>query len=250
MQEHAQLALGRVIAHRGASGSAPENTLAAVRKAAELGCTWVEVDVMVTADQQAVVHHDDELDRCTNGHGAVLAKRYSEIAALDAGSWFAPQFVGQRVPTLEQLVDAVLELGLGLNLEIKPTSGWEVPTSEIIMRTLEKIWPAQAPLLISSFSLEALRVARNHAPATPRGYVTDAIPPDWRQRLASAECVSLHCHYHKLLTRELAHEIKGEGMHLLCFTVNSLQDARRLLDWGVDALFSDFPERLIPSLSA
>ena len=94
----------RVIAHRGFSAIAPENTLVAIEKAIELGADMVEFDVTVTADGEVVVIHDETLGRTTDGRGKVMEKTLEELQRLDAGSWFAPEFAGESIPTLEQVL--------------------------------------------------------------------------------------------------------------------------------------------------
>jgi glycerophosphoryl diester phosphodiesterase len=242
--------LGRVIAHRGASGEAPENTLEAMRLAASQGARWLEVDAMVTADGRAVLHHDNHLDRCTNGSGYLLAHSYDQVAKLDAGSWFAPQYSGARIPTVEALLDLVDELSLGLNVELKPVSGWEEPTAEIVCATLRQNWQQRTPLLLSSFSQESLKVARRMLPNVARGYVANVVPPNWPERMDVADCASLHCHHYQLLTASTAAAVKAAGKVLLCFTVNHADDAARLMSWGVDAVFSDYPARIIERVGA
>lgn len=108
-----------ICAHRGASGMAPENTIAALRLAVDAGATMVELDVQVTRDDTLVVFHDDTLERTTNGYGALCEKTYDELYALDAGSWFGRQFAGQHIPRLQQALD-VLAGKVYLNIEIKP----------------------------------------------------------------------------------------------------------------------------------
>jgi glycerophosphoryl diester phosphodiesterase len=95
-----------VIAHRGCTESAPENTVASVQAAARMRCDAVEFDVHITSDGKPVVIHDATLDRTTNGEGAVAATSLAEIRTLDAGSWFSEEFAGQRVPTLEEVIAA------------------------------------------------------------------------------------------------------------------------------------------------
>ena len=107
-----------VIAHRGFSGRAPENTLAAISEAIAIGADMAEIDVTLTADDRVVVIHDETLDRTTNGAGRVADHGFDEIRNLDAGSWFAPQFAGEKVPTLEEILDTVKGRIL-LNVEIK-----------------------------------------------------------------------------------------------------------------------------------
>ncbi len=109
----------QLIAHRGASAIAPENTLAALEKAHEMGMAWVEADVRLTLDNEVIVFHDEKLDRCTNGQGLVKKTSYEIIAKLDAGSWFSDHYAGEKVPRLEQWLTVAAKLGLGIILDLK-----------------------------------------------------------------------------------------------------------------------------------
>ena len=135
------LSLPPVIGHRGAAGAAPENTLASIRKARELGATWIEFDVKLTKDGHPILFHDDCLERTTDGRGAVAATTLAEIRRLDAGGWFGPAFRGEPVPTLEQALALCVELRLGINVEIKPCAGREAETAQVTVATLLDVWP-------------------------------------------------------------------------------------------------------------
>ena len=108
-----------VQAHRGASAIAPENTIAAFRAAAEQGAKWVELDVALSADGELIVIHDDSVDRTSSGTGNLGTLTAAEIAILDGGAWFAPRFAGERIPTLSEVITALGEIGLNINVEIK-----------------------------------------------------------------------------------------------------------------------------------
>ena len=119
--------LAPVIGHRGAAARAPENTLAGLRRAKDLGCSWVEFDVRLTGDGALVLCHDARLDRTTTGQGRVSAHRLSAIRCFDAGAWFAPEFAGGAVPTLEEALLVAAELGLSVNIEIRPEDMMDAP---------------------------------------------------------------------------------------------------------------------------
>src|SRR5690606_29353427 len=102
-----------------------ENTLAGFRKAAALGVRWIEFDVRLSADGECVLLHDDTLDRTTNGRGRADLLSLSELRRLDAGSWFGAEFVGERIPTLDETIRLCSELGLAANVEVKPGPGAE-----------------------------------------------------------------------------------------------------------------------------
>lgn len=108
-----------ICGHRGHSVGAPENTIAAFKAARDLGGTTCEIDTVLTKDNEIVVLHDLFVDRTSNGSGAVKDLTASEIASLDAGSWFGADFAGERIPTLRQALKAARELDLGFEIEIK-----------------------------------------------------------------------------------------------------------------------------------
>lgn len=233
----------RVLAHRGGGVLAPENTLAGLREAKQRGYVAVEFDVMLARDEAPVLMHDDTLDRTTNGSGAVPALSAHELAALDAGSWRAARFAGEPVPEFEVAGRLCRELGLFANVEIKPYApGGEVVAGRTGTRVAERcarIWDGGiGVLLISSFAPAALAAARATAPELPRAYLFDAVPANWRDELARLECVALHCNAARLDAATAA-AIKSDGYGLMCWTVNDLEFATRLFDWGVDAICTD-----------
>lgn len=239
-------AVPQVIAHRGASGHAPENTLAAFRKAAALGARWVEFDAKLTRDGVAIVLHDDTLERTTNGRGAVLDADWADIEGLDAGAWFGAGFAGEPVPTLFAAMRLLVGLGLGANVEIKPCPGRDEETARVVVAAIAEAWPAAIPRpLISSFSAMALAVAREVAPEIERALLLPAIGNDWRAAAERLECRAVHTD-HRRLDSAVAEEVLGSGYALRCYTVNDAARARMLFGWGVSSVFSDFPDRIPP----
>ena len=238
--------LPRVIGHRGASAAAPENTLAAFRRAREEGALWIECDVKLTAEGRPVIFHDDTLDRTTDGGGPVREAPLEVIGALDAGGWFAPEFAGEPVPTLEECLDLLAELGMGANLEIKPCPGRERETAEVTAATVRP-YLGRVPVLLSSFAEDALAAARDAAPDVPRGLLVEALPADWQARADSLGCVALHVDAAPLAADQVA-AMRAAGYKVLVWTVNGESDARRLVEWGVDAVITDAPGRIIAAL--
>jgi len=244
MRESHPAHMPKVIGHRGAAGLAPENTLAAIAAAADLGVQAVEFDATVDADGVARVQHDFDVERCSDGSGPIVLKGADELAALDAGSWFAPAFKGERIPRLDAALALVRKRGLTLNLEIKPTLGWEEPTARAVAATLAGAWRDGAPLLVSSMSTLALDTFHALMPEVTLGLITYAVPEPWLQRLERHHCNALHCH-HAFVTRELADAVHTSGHRLHVYTVNDAEQARALYAMGVDALFTDYPDRLL-----
>lgn len=239
--------LPRLIGHRGAKENAPENTLASIREAARQGARWVEVDVMLTRDRRPVLIHDDTLDRTTTGSGPVPLLDLDEMRQLDAGRWFDAGFVGERVPTLEEAVALVRELGLGLNLEIKPYPGQEEATAEVAIDTLRRLWPAGLPLLLSSFEVPCLEAARRLWPEIPRGYLLWDPPADWAAIADRIGAATLNVHQDRQTADSVA-DYRATGRPVLAYTVNDAARARTLFGWGVSAVFTDAPGRLARDL--
>ncbi len=229
----------RVCAHRGGGTLAPENTLAGLRTGARLGHTMVEFDAKLSADDVVFLLHDDTVERTSNGHGAAAQLRYDELAALDAGSWHDACFAGERMPTLAQVAACCREEGLAANVEIKPCPHRDVETGHLVAQEAERLWRGapSAPLL-SSFSFEALAAAAEAAPELSRGLLFERVPADWREQTADLDCVSLHAS-HRHLDEALVGRIKSSGLRLLVYTVNDLERARLLVQWGVDTICTD-----------
>lgn len=239
----------RVFGHRGAAGHAPENTIASFRKAAELGVRQVEFDVRLTRDGHAVVFHDDTLGRTTNGDGRVAETDLSGLKMLDAGGWFDAAYAGETIPTLAEVIAALAGLGLAANVELKPTPGRERETGETAAAVLRTRWPATLPPpLLSSFDAQALAAAGAAAPDLPRALLVEAIPADWRGAVEELGCAALHC-AHRHLSRKRAHQVLDAGYKLRCFTVNERARAETLFSWGVESVFSDYPDRVLGAAS-
>ncbi len=233
------LAIPRVIGHRGAAASAPENTLSSLRKAKDLGASWVEFDVKLTRDGYPVLIHDERLERTTGGRGEVALTTLDELQKLDAGGWFAPAFRGERVPTFEAALTLCAELGLGINVELKPCPGREAETARVAVPMLRRLWPRDRPMpLISSFEPACLAVAKELAPEIPRGYLAGGLPRRWRAELAAYGCRTLHLNERRLGVRQRA-AVLAAGVPLLLYTVNDPARARALLEAGVTAVFTD-----------
>lgn len=238
----------RALAHRGGGTLAPENTIAALRCGLAHGYRAVEFDVMLAADGVPVVVHDPELGRTVAGIGMVPDYTAAELAEMDAGSWFAPEFAGEPVPSYEEVFRFCLANRIWMNVEIKPAPGFEAATGRTVaaltaqwlqepaaVQALSSGW--QAPLL-SSFSHEALLAAQAQASELKRACLFDAIPGNWRELLQEAGAQALHTNYRNLAPA-LAAEIRQAGYGLFCYTVNDPESLLTILAWGVDAFCTD-----------
>ena len=235
----------KIIGHRGAAGHAPENTLEGIRAAHALGCTWVEVDCVLTKDEKLVLLHDEELERTTDGTGSITDKTLAELRGLDAGSWFLDDFEGARVPTLLETFAVLAELGMGANLEIKPADGFERQTGAAVARMAAEHWPSQLPPpVLSSFRLEALEAAQEAAPQVDRAVLWWNIRDDWADYQKSLAASAVHVSIRKL-DEDRAAEFKAAGVPFRVYTVNEADDGARMFALGAEAIFTDYPDRFL-----
>jgi len=231
------------LAHRGGGTLAPENTVAALRCGLAHGYRAVEFDVMLAGDGVPVIMHDPELGRTVAGSGQINDYTAGQLAAMDAGSWFGPQFAGEGVPSFAAFMAYCREQHLWMNIEIKPAPGFEVQTGQVVAQATRAAFASEIAVgallpLLASFSTEALQAARQAAPELPRGWLVEALPQDWLARARELGVVAMHCD-HTQLTREQVQAIKAQGFGVFCYTVNTLARAEELLGWGVDGFCTD-----------
>ncbi len=238
-----------IIAHRGASGYAPENTIVAFDKAKQLGINWVEFDVMLASCKTPFIFHDETLDRTTNLTGEIAPYDYSSLSKLDAGSWFNSIYKDVRIPAFKETMDWLCRVGMSANIEIKPLQGQDMETAEVIWQSAKDyIKPHHPTFLFSSFSIDSLRTLRTMTPDALIGLLIHDWMPDWKKICDDLSCVSVHL-FDEIVTLDRATAIKSTGRKLLCYTVNDPDRAKELYSWGVDAVFSDFPDKILSSLS-
>jgi glycerophosphoryl diester phosphodiesterase len=178
-----------------------------------------------------------------------------DLAARDAGSWFGPEYAGEPVPLFVEFAQYCKAHGVWMNIEIKPVPGHEAQTGTVVARLAAAMFADElaegtverVPLL-SSFSEEALRAARDAAPAVPRAWLTSSIPADWEARARALDAVAIHTDY-KRLTAAAAAQVKAAGFGLFCYTVNEPARARALFGWGVDGLCTDRIDLIGPDFS-
>ena len=242
----------RLIGHRCCRGLAPENTLAALEAAKQWGLTCVEFDVRLTRSGEVVVFHDDTLERTTNGKGALDDYTYAEVAALDAGTWFSASFVHEKIPLFSDYLKKIADAGLMANVEIKSLPGKEAQTASAVYEVLEAFKKSmqrdpssmQDAVIISSFEVPALAWFHAQAPYYPLALLLDTMRPDWLLLCESLNCKALHLS-DAIITEDIAKAVKAESqLQLAVYTVNDAERASQLWDWGVDAIFTDYPDRM------
>lgn len=231
--------LPKVIGHRGAAASAPENTLASIRQAHAEGASWVEFDVKITADGVPILMHDDRLGRTTDGRGKVAKTLSEDLQKLDAGGWFGTTFVGERVPTLEAALELCADLGLGINVELKPSPGRAEATAKATVAAVDQIWPDNLPApLFSSFDRPSLSTIRAIKPDARLGFLCTRVPRNWFDAMTKLGCCTLHVSNHWIRQKHID-AAATRDVPVLVYTVNDPARAKKLIDAGVTSVFTD-----------
>lgn len=228
------------IAHRGASAYAPENTLASLELAFEMRAHAVEFDVRLTRDGVPVLIHDETVDRTTDGEGTVRELDLEQIRSLDAGSWFSEEHTGLGIPTLAEALEVLPEDGL-VNLELK--GGW---TDRELEGVLDAVAAANlAPrVVISSYEVETIRRVSSLSDVCGTSLRVRSLPDgqlDDESLVGVCQCVNLEARATSPRAVERLHEL---GFVVETYTVNEEEEMRRLVDLGVDAIFTDRPDLL------
>jgi glycerophosphoryl diester phosphodiesterase len=234
----------RVIAHRGLSSLGPENTLIAIEKAIEAGAAMVEVDVTVTADGRVICLHDETLDRTTSGSGLPGDFTLAEIKQLDAGSWFAPEYAGERIPTLAEVLETVNGRIL-INVEIKSEAVEHgvVPKVAALIAEHEMI----DQVVVSSFSPEALRLMKTADPSVITATLYNKELHTGRDPLEIVQDVGSRGFNisSKRVTPEMVDRCHKHGIPVAVYTVNDTAEMLRLMAMGVDAVFTDHADTML-----
>jgi glycerophosphoryl diester phosphodiesterase len=230
-----------VIAHRGSSGHAPENTLAAFRKAVAQGAAFIETDLQLSRDARFVAIHDSTVDRTTSGHGAVHGLPLAELRQLDAGSWFGSEFAGEHIPTLEEILDFAKKHDVVFYLELKPSGSWG--GEHALISALRESGEIPRSVVIS-FDAGILDALRKIEPTLMTGLLYDgqiekpvdrAVEIGARQLAVRGDMVS----------PALLAEARKKDLQVVCWTVNHPAHMRLLIEAGVDGIMSDYPDRLV-----
>lgn len=223
----------QIIGHRGARGIEPENTMRSFRKALELGVDLIECDVHLTKDGHIVLMHDHTVDRTTNGSGPVNSFTFNEIRRLDAGK-------GEIIPTLQELLD--LACGkVKLHIELKDETA-----TEKTVRLVEKNH-MEGEVFLTSGNTETLRRVRELNPSIPTEHIFGEPPEDAIERALSVGAKRVSCHISHL-TSEFVRKAHENGMHVIAWPPNTVEEAKKAIECSVDLICTDRPDIVTASI--
>ncbi len=243
-----------VIAHRGGSHLAPENTLAAFQNAINLGVDMIEIDVEQTSDSVVVVMHDSKVDRTTNGKGSVDSLSFNYLRTLDAGSWFDKSYENEKVPTLDEVLD-LINGKVKLLIEIKEGSE-RYP--EIEQRTVDAVrsYNAYSWVIVQSFNKKAIDRVRRLDKGIKTFYLLGNNFDKYYTKLRSdndselkAAYDGIAVHYSKLNSASVD-SVKQFGLEVYTWTVDEIDEMKRMMNAGVDGIITDSPDILINLLES
>lgn len=241
----------KIIAHRGASGHAPENTLASIDLAIKMGADMVEIDIRQTIDGVLVCLHDANLKRTTNGNGLIHTKRYKNIKKLDAGSWFHSSFKNESIPSLNEVLK-LCKNRCKLLIEVK---GDQITQNKLVRNLVYRIQKHQAHswVIVQSFNpiiIKEVKKQDRNIETNQLIYFQYNKLPIFSARLPSIGFSfkrKMHSGVNtdfKKLTPKLIHNIKKQGKQAFCWTVNEEHEMKQMIDLGVDGIITNYPDRL------
>lgn len=230
-----------IIAHRGASGEAPENTLAAFRLGLEQGCDAIELDVHFSKDGEIIVCHDSSLDRTSDRTGSISDLTLSEIKEADAGKWFHEKYTGERFPTLEEVFELVPP-SIMINVEIKGSPGrrLEHALAQLLRRT-----DRLSSVVVSSFDHKSLVLLKLIEPEVQIGllYSFNPVRHSALATITGVPVYSLHPYFGSLNKEEVS-DATGQGLKVYPWTINGEQQLKQMVQLGVSGIITDYPGRL------
>ncbi len=238
-----------VIAHRGISGKSPENTLASFALAVKTpGINMIELDVRLSRDEEVVVLHDRTLQRTSTGNGAARDYLYAEIREFDAGSWFHPTFSSERIPTLK----SVLELVRGkrwVNIELKSALFHREPTGLLESRVLKTVRESnmERSVMFSSFDHSLVANLKRMSPDSCTGVLYNLYRDFGKlpSGLAARANASVFVCGKQELRRRMVEDAHDRGIAVYVYTLNSVEDVRKMLELGVDGILSDNADDIV-----
>ena len=232
-----------IFGHRGTRGHAPENTMVSFRTALDMGVDGIELDVQMTKDGKVVVCHDHSLERTSNGTGWIIEHTRDELRQLDFGGWFSPEFAGEKIPGLREVLQWASSTKLIVNVEIKngPViyEGIEEKVSALIRecRMVDRV-------IVSSFYHPSLLKMKQLDPLIKTGLLYASRPVDPWLQLRVTDSDNLHPLWHYLDAGWVSNT-RPHGASIFTWTVNELREWDHIKDLAVDGIITDYPDRFV-----
>ena len=234
----------KIIAHRGASMYAPENSESSLKLASSMGVEWIETDVQITRDNQLVIFHDEKLERTSNGEGFLALTKFSELKKLDIGSWFSKEFAGEKILSLVEFLDLIKRYKFSLQLEIKHMHGKE---NEIVDEMVSQLEPYldyfEGKLFVSSFSEKCLKLFSRKLPKIPLALALSFVPK-YPDQIATEAGVDILHFGDQFVDSSALKRLKKSKTEFAVATVNNKERAKFLLRNGVQSILTDDPKIL------
>lgn len=233
-----------IFAHRGSSGTHPENTIAAFLEAARLPIQGVEFDVHLTKDRELVVIHDEKINRTSNGKGFVKDLTLAQLRTFDFGSWFSDDFKGETIPTLRDVLEVFADTPHHLHIELKSD---KFPYPGMVEKTISLIEEMHLDIRVtlSSFDHGAIRTVNQLAPHLETAALFMEVLVDPLDYMQNIPADALHLFFPTAF-RPSIQDVLKTGVTVRTFTVNKEKDAKALKDIGVSGIFTNFPEKMLP----
>ena len=234
----------KIIGHRGAAGLAPENPFSSLIKAAEMGLTYVEIDVKISKDKIPILLHDDNLKRTAKINGLCSNYTYEELLKFDFGIWFSKKFKNEKILSLAKALDFFYINNIGVNIELKPNKGKEKDNIESITKVIKskKILPNY---FFSSFDTSSLKFVKRNFPNSPRGFLIDNYSFYDKKDIIEI-CKELKCFCvgidSNIANKNSINFFKKNKLKVNVYTINNLKFAKKLFLLGVSSIFTDRPD--------
>ncbi len=227
-----------VTAHRGASGLAPENTLSSMKAAMENNADFSELDAQETADGVIIVLHDDGLKRTAGAEKNIWEMNYDELKNYEVGSWYDKQFDGEKIPTLQEVIDLV-KGKMKINIELK-MNGHEKMLAEKVVKIIDQNNFADQ-CIVTSFNYDEIKKVRKINKDIKVGYIFSKMPEDIDVFTANCDLLSVN---KKLVDENFVKKAHENGKAVHVWTVNETEDMERLIALGVESIITNYPNKL------
>jgi glycerophosphoryl diester phosphodiesterase len=230
-----------IFAHRGVKSTHPENTMIAFQEAAKVGADGIELDVQLSKDGEVIVIHDETLDRTTTGSGAVLEYTLEELKKVDAGNTFNITFKGEQIPTLREVFEWAMTNNLLVNVELKNDVIQYAQLEEKVIALINE-FKLNNRIILSSFNHQSVAQLSRLSPELEHGLLYENKGESIIKDIQQSGANGFHPDF-KWLTKEMVQDVHNAGYVVRPYTVNSMEDVQRMIEYGVDVIITDYPEQ-------